>query len=100
MSENGPREGTRDLPRPSPESGRRSLTEDSPAGIAYSSIARALRRRTAELVALAEGGRSPSEVAQAYTADHPLEPAVTPDEVTTALANERAKSSKPAGSRS
>jgi hypothetical protein len=86
VSENGPREGTRDLPRPPPEAGRRAVAEDSPAGIAYSALERSLRRRRGDLVALIESGASPSAVAKAYESDHPLEPAVTPDEIRVAVA--------------
>jgi hypothetical protein len=86
MSENGPREGTRDLPRPGPEAGRRTVTADSPAGAAYSSISKSLRRRRAELVALAEAGETAASIARVYQAEHPLEPVVTDDEVAAALA--------------
>jgi hypothetical protein len=86
MSENGPREGTRDLPRSPPESGRRAVTEDSPAGLAYSSISKSLRRRRAELAALVDGGVSFADAARAYQADHPLEPIVTISELEEAVA--------------
>jgi hypothetical protein len=86
MSENGPREGTRDLPRPGPEAGRRAVTADSPAGAAYGSISKSLRRRRAELVALAAAGETAPTIARVYQAEHPLEPVVTNDEVAAALA--------------
>jgi hypothetical protein len=86
MSENCPREGTRDLPRPGPEAGRRSVTSDSPAGAAYSSISKSLRRRRAELVAMAEAGETAPTICRVYQAEHPLEPVVTDDEVAAALA--------------
>lgn len=90
MSENGPREGTRDLPRPAPEAGRRAVESDSPAGVAYGSLSRSLRRRRAELVALAEAGGTPSAVANAYQTEHPLEPEVSAEEVDAAVAEAKA----------
>jgi hypothetical protein len=86
VSENGPREGTRDLPRPGPETGRRAVEEDSPAGVAYGTLSRALRRRRAELVALSREGTDPAEVARRYGREHPLEKPVTMDEIESALA--------------
>ena len=86
MSENGPREGTRDLPRPGPEAGRRAVDDQSPAGLAYASISRSLRRRRAELAALAKAGGTAASVAKAYEADHPLEPGVSAGEVDAAVA--------------
>jgi len=91
MSENGPREGTRDMARPGPDAGRRSVESDSPAGIAYSSLARSLRRRREELRALAEAGRSEAAIAESYQKEHPLEPVVTFDEVRMALAPRKPK---------
>ncbi len=87
MSENGPREGTRDLPRPRPETGRRAVTPDSPAGVAYGSIAKSLRRRRAELVAMIDAGSTAAETARSYEREHPLEPVVTPEEIEVALAD-------------
>jgi hypothetical protein len=91
VSENGPREGTRDLPRPGPDAGRRAVEEDSPAGVAYGTLSRSLRRRRAELVDLVEAGGTTSSVAEAYQAEHPLEPVVTTDEVDAAVAEAKAK---------
>jgi hypothetical protein len=91
MSENGPREGTRDLPRPGPDAGRRAVDDDSLAGAAYGSLSRSLRRRRQELVARLEAGESPSGIGKAYASDHPFEPAVTSDEVDTAVAGVRAR---------
>ena len=85
MSENGPREGTRDLPRPGPEVGRRAVEADSPAGVAYGSLSRSIRRRRAELVALVESGETASAAARSYQAEHPLEPEVTVAEVEAAV---------------
>jgi hypothetical protein len=97
VSENGPREGTRDMPRPGPDVGRRAVTADSPAGAAYASVARALRRRRADLAALAaEGGTFPS-IAGAYQSEHPLEPDVTASEVETAVAEEKLSASRATG---
>ena len=95
MSENGPREGTRDLPRPGPDSGRRAVTEDSPAGVAYGSISKSLRRRRAELVAMMETGGTASTVARSYKAEHPLEPAVTEEEIFAALADSKIRTTNP-----
>jgi hypothetical protein len=85
LSENGPREGTRDLPRSGPETGHRAVEADSPAGVAYDQLAQSLRRRRAELAALMESGRTASDVARSYQADHPLEPVVTLEEIATAV---------------
>ncbi len=86
MSENGPREGTRDLPRPGPDAGRRAVDDQSPAGVAYASLSRSLRRRRAELVALVEAGGTTASVAKSYEAEHPLEPGVSASEVDAAVA--------------
>jgi hypothetical protein len=85
MSENGPREGTRDLPKRSPEAGLRTPDENSSTGAAYKKLSQSLRRRRAELVELAETGETPSEIAKSYEARHPLEPTVVPHEVEFAL---------------
>jgi hypothetical protein len=90
VSENGPREGTRDLPRPGHEAGRRAVDDDSPAGVAYGSLSRSLRRRRAELAALVEAGATATTAAAAYQADHPLEPEVTLAEVESAAAEAKA----------
>ncbi|MGI0070474.1 MAG: hypothetical protein ACRECT_00095 [Thermoplasmata archaeon] len=94
MSENGPREGTRDLPRAGHETGRRAVEEDSPAGLAYGTLSRSLRRRRADLVALMEGGESSAGAAQAYDAAHPLEPRVSDEEIDTALSEVRPGSTR------
>ena len=86
VSENGPREGTRDLPRPSPEAGRRAVDKDSAAGSVYGSLARSRRRRRSELVALLESTGSPTGAVEAYHARHPLEPRVSNAEIEAALA--------------
>ncbi len=91
MSENGPREGTRDLPRPGPDAGRRAVDEDSPAGVAYGTLSRSLRRRRAELVALMEAGGTAASVAKSYQAEHGLEPVVTPEEIDAAVAESKGK---------
>jgi hypothetical protein len=81
MSENGPREGTRDLPRRDPEAGYRTPDENSVAGAAYRSHARSLRRRRSELLALAVAGGTPSSIAAEYQASHPLEAPVSAEEI-------------------
>jgi hypothetical protein len=86
VSENGPREGTRDLPRPGPEAGRRNIDKGSATGVAYGNLSRSLRRRRAEIVALVKAGGTPSTIATSYRAEHPLEPEVTPGEIRAALA--------------
>jgi hypothetical protein len=85
VSENGPREGTRDLPRRSPEAGQRAPDEGSSAGTAYRRLSKSLRRRRAELVALASSGDSPSTIAKSYESVHPLEPVVTKEEIELAV---------------
>jgi hypothetical protein len=91
VSENGPREGTRDLPRPGPDAGRRAVEEDSLSGTAYASLARALRRRRTELAELAEAGGTFPSVAKAYQEGHPQEPVVTALEVELAIAEAKAR---------
>jgi hypothetical protein len=84
MSENGPREGTRDLPRSGPDAGRRAVDDTSAAGAAYKALHRRARQRREELVALVRSGLSPESVAREYSARHPLERAATVDEVESA----------------
>jgi hypothetical protein len=91
MSENGPREGTRDLPRPDPEARQRGVDDDSTAGVAYGTLSRSLRRRRAELVALIEAGAHRSTVAVSYQLEHPLEPTVTNEEIDAAVAEAKGK---------
>jgi hypothetical protein len=81
MSENGPREGTRDLPRRDPDAGHRSVDPNSPSGVAYARLARRDQRRRAEIRALVDSGLSVEEVAARYAREHPLEREVTTDEV-------------------
>ena len=94
LSENGPREGTRDLPRAGPDAGRRAVDEDSPAGVAYAALSRSLRRRRAELASLMEAGGTRSSVAQSYQSEHPLEPAVTPHEIDAAVAEAKVQANR------
>jgi hypothetical protein len=93
MSENGPREGTRDLPRRSPETGHRAVDENSTAGVAYRKLSKTLQRRRAELVALAEAGGTPSSIAKSYESNHPLEQPVSTHEIETAVAAASARTS-------
>ncbi len=81
MSENGPREGTRDLPGRDRDAGHRAVDPTSPAGRSYAAMGRAARRRRAELLELARTGLSARRVAELYRIAHPLEPEVTADEV-------------------
>jgi hypothetical protein len=99
VSENGPREGIHDLPRPAPEAGRRAIDEESTAGAAYGTLSRSLRRRRAELVELVEAGATPAVAAASYQRDHPLEPGVTVSEIEIALESARASTSKRAEGR-
>jgi hypothetical protein len=85
VSENGPREGTRDLPRRNPESGFRTVEENSAAGTAYRRLAQSLRRRREELRSLAAAGGTPASIAADYHARHPLEPPVSDHEIEVAL---------------
>ena len=81
MSENGPREGTRDLPKRDRESAYRAVDPSTAAGKAYATLGRATRRRREELLELARQGYSAPRIAELYMADHPLEPAVTTSEI-------------------
>jgi len=81
MSENGPREGTRDLPRRSPEAGHRAVDPRSPSGIAYDRLARRERRRREEIRQLIRSGLQFEAIAERYAQDHPLERDVTRAEV-------------------
>jgi hypothetical protein len=85
MSENGPREGTKDLPRRDPESGHRSIEPDSPSGLAYARHSREAHRRRLEIRDLVGQGLSPLEVGARYRQDHPAERPVTIDEVLDAV---------------
>jgi hypothetical protein len=89
MSENGPREGTRDLPRSGPESGRRAVDQDSASGAAYQAISRRAVRRRQEILMLVHSGLSVEGAAAAYTRDHPLEKEVTPSEVAVVVASRK-----------
>jgi len=97
VSENGPREGTRDLPRRHPDSGRRAVDPTSVAGVAYGKLSKSLRRRRAELVDLLRAGGSPTDLARSYESDHPLEPPVTSYEVEQALTEARVRSPRRPG---
>jgi hypothetical protein len=81
MSENGPREGTRDLPKRDRDTGQRSVDPDTPAGVAYAALGRAARRRRDELLGLVRRGIPASRIVELYGSAHPLEPVVTLDEV-------------------
>ncbi|HXY47300.1 MAG TPA: hypothetical protein VEK13_05340 [Thermoplasmata archaeon] len=81
MSENGPREGTQDLPRRDRDVGHRAVGPGTPAGAAYASLGRAARRRREELLGLIQQGLSVPAVSARYRREHPLEPEVTPDEI-------------------
>ena len=87
MSENGPREGTRDLPRRDPDAGHRSVAPGSPSGVAYASLAKRVRRRREEVLALHRSGLSFEAVATRYNRDHPLERAMTAEEVRLAVSD-------------
>jgi hypothetical protein len=97
MSENGPREGTRDLPRRDPEARYRTVDEAGAAGAEYRKVAQSLRRRRAELLALAAAGGTPSTIASQYQADHPLEAPVSAREAQVALEAARAQRSSSRG---
>jgi hypothetical protein len=91
VSENGPREGTRDLPRPGPDAGHRTVDEDSVAGAAYGTLSRSLRRRRAELLALMDTRGTADTAASVYGTRHPLEPRVTPEEIEAVLAEAKTR---------
>ncbi|MGP8071669.1 MAG: hypothetical protein ACLPZM_00860 [Thermoplasmata archaeon] len=81
MSENGPREGTRDLPRRSPDAGHRAVDPHSPSGVAYDRLARRERRRREEIRQLVLTGLSFETIVARYAQEHPLERDVTREEV-------------------
>ncbi len=95
LSENGPREGTRDLPRRDPEAGFRAADEKSRAGAAYREFSQSIQRRRAELLALAAAGGTPTSIAADYQASHPLEMPVSAREVQSALRAARAAATPP-----
>lgn len=81
MSENGPREGTRDLPKRDREAGHRAVDPATPAGKAYAALSRAARRRREELFELVHQGLSAERIVEVYQGAHPLEPTVTVGEI-------------------
>lgn len=81
MSENGPREGTRDLPKRDREAGFRAVDPATPAGVAYAALGRAARRRREKLLDLVRQGLPVERVIELYEGEHPLEPRVTADEL-------------------
>ncbi len=81
MSENGPREGTRDLPKRDRDAGFRAVESGTPAGEAYAALSRAARRRRELLLELVRQGIPSDRVIDQYQNEHPLEPAVTADEL-------------------
>ncbi len=81
MSENGPREGTRDLPKRDRDAGYRAIDPGTPAGTAYAALGRAARRRREELLDLVRQGLSSPRIVEIYRVAHPLEPVVTSDEI-------------------
>lgn len=81
MSENGPREGTRDLPRRDREASFRAVEPGTPAGLAYAALGRAARRRREEILELVRQGLPAARIAQLYQSAHPLEMPVTPAEI-------------------
>ncbi len=81
MSENGPREGSRDLPKRDREAGFRAVEPGTPAGRAYAALSQASRRRRAEILELVRQGFPESRIVEAYQTAHPLEPMVTADEI-------------------
>ncbi len=89
VSENGPREGTRDLPKRDADSGRRGVDEQSLAGRAYRAHDRAERQRDGELDELAAEGLSEHEILVRYQQSHPYERVVTLEEVRRALGRAR-----------
>jgi hypothetical protein len=93
MSENGPREGTRDLPHRDPDARYRAVDGSSAAGVVYQNLAQWRRRRRAELLALAAAGGTLASIAAAYQASHPLEPQVSAREITAAVEEARTASS-------
>lgn len=89
VSENGPREGTRDLPKRDADAGRRAVDGESLAGRAYRAHDRAERQRDGELGDLAAEGLSEHEILVRYEQSHPFERAVTREEVRRAVGRAR-----------
>lgn len=81
VSENGPREGTRDLPKRDRDAGHRSVDPGTPAGKAYAALRRAAARRREELFELVRQGLSAEQISETYRTTHPLEPMVTVGEI-------------------
>ena len=81
MSENGPREGTRDLPKRDRDAGFRAVDPETPAGQAYAALGRAARRRREELLELVRQGLSAPRIVELYQVAHPLEMPVTAEEI-------------------
>ncbi len=81
VSENGPREGTRDLPKRDREAGYRAVESGTPAGKAYAALNQASRRRRAEILDLVRQDLPDPRIAELYQKAHPLEPVVTTDEI-------------------
>lgn len=81
MSENGPREGTRDLPKRDRDAGHRAVEPGSPAGRAYAAVRQAARRRREELLELVRQDLTDERISELYRAAHPLEPLVTTREI-------------------
>ena len=88
MSENGPREGSRDLPKRDRDAGHRAVDPTTPAGQAYAALGRAAHRRREELLELVREGLPEARIAQRYRDAHPTEATVTPREIR-ALARRR-----------
>ena len=88
MSENGPREGTRDLPKRDRDAGYRAVEPGTPTGTAYAALSRAAVRRREEILELVRQGLPPHRIAELYQRAHPLELPISLDEVR-ALARRR-----------
>jgi hypothetical protein len=77
------------LPRRSAEAGYRAADDNSAAGAAYRKLSQSLRRRRAELVALALAGGTPASIASDYLSRHPLETPVSAREIQAAVKSAR-----------
>ena len=81
MSENGPREGTRDLPKRDRDAGFRAVAPGTSTGTAYAALGRAAVRRREEILELVRQGLPPHRIVELYQSAHPLELPLSLDEI-------------------
>ena len=81
MSENGPREGTRDLPKRDRDAGYRGVEPGTQMDTAYAALGRAAARRREELLELVRQGHPPHRIVELYQSAHPLELPISLNEI-------------------